>query len=146
MAKRNRRRKAHFKPANVGIALLILVCVVPWAFCSLVGLSNDQIATQVKLLEREKRSLEESLRRHTAEWNQYIAPQRLDEAIARNGLQMGYAPPERTVRVASDGSMRLSRQLSRQLAEERAARAASVREEAVASAPVPRRGSRRGRR
>lgn len=144
MAKRNRRRKTHFKPANVGIALLIIVCIVPWAFCSLVGLSNDQIATQVKLLEREKRSLEESLRRHTAEWNQFVAPQRLDEAIARNGLQMGYAPPERTVRVAGDGTMRLSRQLSQRLAEERASRASRIREEAVASAPtMPRRRARR---
>lgn len=146
MAKRNRRRKAHFKPANVGIALLIVLCIAPWALCSLMGLSSDQIATQVKLLEREKRSLEESLRRHTAEWNQYVAPQRLDEAIARNGLRMGYAPPERTVRVAGDGSMRLSRQLSRRLAEECAARAASAGEEAVAAASAPGRGTRRPRR
>lgn len=136
MAKRNRRRKAHFKPANIGIALLIVVGIVPWALYCLMGLNNEQIATQVKLLEREKRSLEESLRRHTAEWNQYVAPQRLDEAIARNGLRMGYAPPERTVRVASDGTMRLSRQLSQRLAEERAARAAQTREEAVAAAPA----------
>ncbi len=142
MAKRNRRRKAHFRPANIGLAVLVVVSILPWALYSVVGLSNDQTATQVKLLEQEKRSLEESLRRHVAEWNQYVAPQRLDEAIARNGLRMGYAPPERTVRVAEDGSMRLSRQLSRQLAAERAARAASAKGEAVATA----RNARQGRR
>ncbi len=142
MAKRNRRRKAHFRPANIGLALVTMACIVPWALYSLLGLTNNQIATQVKLLEQEKRSLEESLRRYTAEWNQYVAPQRLDEAIARNGLKMGYAPPERTVRVAENGSMRLSRQLSQRLAAERAARATSAKEEAVATA----RGARRGRR
>ncbi len=146
MAKRNRRRKAHFKPANIGVAAMIAICIVPWALCSLMSLSSDQIATQVKLLEHEKRSLEESLRRHTAEWNQYIAPQRLDEAIARNGLKMSYAPPERTVRVAADGTMRISRQLSQQLAQERAARLAATREEAVASTAPTRRGTRRSRR
>ncbi len=115
MAKRNRRRKAHFKPANIGLAALFVVSIVPWAIYSLLSLANNQVATQIKLLEQEKRSQEESLRRYTAEWNQLIEPRRLDEAIARNGLKMSYAPPERTARIREDGVVIMSRQLREQM-------------------------------
>ena len=153
MTKRNYRRKAHFKPVNFGFGAMIVLGIVPWLFYSLVDMSNGQVAAQIRRLEVEKRAQEETLLLQTAEWNRLTEPHRLDEALARNGLRMKFAPPERTVHVAADGTMRLNRQLSQQLDEEVAAlegRAlpvamASVSRPAPVAAP-PARRSARGRR
>ncbi len=116
MAKRNRRRKTfQLKPATIGWAALILVTLGPWLAYCLYGLSNDQLATQVKLLEADKRSQEESLHRITLEKEQLMEPNQLNEAVQRNGLQLAYALPERCVMVSETGTMKMSSTLRNQL-------------------------------
>lgn len=144
MLKRNRRRKTlQLKLATVGWVLLLFSPFLPWIYCSLISLGNDQIATRIKDLEYEKRSLEESLRRQTAEWNQYIEPARLGEAIAEQGLRLNYALPERCVHVAQDGRMKMPAALVRSLV---AKREAKHRGEMQASLSGTHPRSRRARR
>ncbi len=116
MAKRNRRRKTfHLKPSTIGWAALILVILGPWLAYCLLNLSNDQLATQVKLLEQDKRSQEESLHRITLEKEQLMEPNQLNEAVQRNGLQLAYALPERCVMVSAAGTLKMSSTLRNQL-------------------------------
>lgn len=144
MTKRNRRRKTlQLKLATVGWVLLLFSPFLPWIYCSLISLGNDQIATKIKDLEYEKRSLEESLRRQTAEWNQYIEPARLGEAIAEQGLRLNYALPERCVHVAANGQMKMPAALTRSLI---AARDAQNAKTVQASVPASRSRATRRRR
>lgn len=116
MKKRNRRRKTlQLKLATIGWGILFFVPFVPWVHYSLLNLDNDQIASKIKVLEQEKRSYDESLRRQTAEWNQYIEPARLGEAIADQGLRLNYALPEKCVHVAQNGQMKIPTALVRSL-------------------------------
>lgn len=116
MKKRNRRRKTlQLKLATIGWGILFFIPFVPWVHYSLVNLENDQITNKIKILEQEKRSYEESLRRQTAEWNQYIEPARLGEAIADQGLRLNYALPENCVHVAQNGKMKMPAALVRSL-------------------------------
>ncbi len=122
MAKRNRKRRTfHLNLAGVGVSTLVVVMAAPWVTLGLLTLGNSQEATQIRMLEQEQRSQEESLRRCQAEWNRLTEPSRLDEAIARNGLSLRYAPPERTAFVAADGQVRMPETLRRTLAQGRAA-------------------------
>ncbi len=116
MARRNRRRKTfQLKVANLGWALLILLILAPWLGYCLLNLSNDQLATQVKLLEQDKRSQEESLHRIMLEKEQLMEPNQLNEAVQRNGLQLAYALPERSVQVSKGGTFKMSSALRNQL-------------------------------
>ena len=134
MAKRNRQRKVYFKPANIKVVLALLIMIMPWAYYGVRTLQHSQEAGKVRSLELEKRSLEEKLRRHTAEWNQAIVPDRLEEAAARNGLKMDFALPSRVVSVDSNGNLRnVPAEL---IAEHRAAQQAKA-EALAAAAPAP---------
>lgn len=148
MAKRNRRRATYrLKPASLGIAALLVVMAAPWVLYCLVNLCNEQVSSQIKVLERDYASQEEALRRHTMEWNRMTEPKRLDEALERNGLKLSYAPPERSVIVASNGVTRVPAALQASLEEERIARTttSSTRTVAQTSGTV-RRGARTTRR
>lgn len=100
MAKRNRRRDAcylkpiHFVTCGCG-ALLLLT----WLLYSIFFLRADQVSNEIKRLEQTQREQNASLVRVTAVWNQMTEPQRLGEAIARKGLVMSVAKPERQIRV-----------------------------------------------
>lgn len=131
MARRNRRRRAQVRPATIGMAAIGFLALAPWLLYCIVGMHVDQANTQIRSLEQELRSQRESLRRCEAEWNQLKDPVRLDEAIARNGLRLGYALPERVAKVRGDGRVWMPRALTRMLAEERKSRASG---EAVARA------------
>ena len=110
MAKRNRRCKTfRMKAATLGLATLIAFIVAPWIVYSLLLMHTDQVGSQIRLLEREKRALNETRRRQEAEWNQLAEPRQLDEAMASRGLRLAYAPPERTATVLPNGQMRLAR-------------------------------------
>ena len=116
MAKRNRRCKTfRMKAATLGLATLIAFIVAPWIVYSLLLMHSDQVGSQIRLLEREKRALGETRRRQEAEWNQLAEPRRLDEAMASRGLRLAYAPPERTATVLPNGQMRLARPVYRAL-------------------------------
>ena len=116
MAKRNRRCKTfRMKAATLGLATLIAFIVAPWIVYSLLLMHSDQVGSQIRLLEREKRALSETRRRQEAEWNQLAEPRRLDEAMASRGLRLAYAPPERTATVLPNGQMRLARPVYRAL-------------------------------
>ena len=116
MAKRNRRCKTfRMKAATLGLATLIAFIVAPWIVYSLLLMHGDQVGSQIRLLEREKRALSETRRRQEAEWNQLAEPRRLDEAMASRGLRLAYAPPERTATVLPNGQMRLARPVYRAL-------------------------------
>ena len=116
MAKRNRRCKTfRMKAATLGLATLIALIVAPWIVYSLLLMHTDQVGSQIRLLEREKRALNETRRRQEAEWNQLAEPRRLDEAMASRGLRLAYAPPERTATVLPNGQMRLARPVYRAL-------------------------------
>ncbi|MCI6589728.1 MAG: hypothetical protein MSB12_01295 [Lentisphaeraceae bacterium] len=116
MAKRNRRCKTfRMKAATLGLATLIAFIVAPWIVYSLLLMHTDQVGSQIRLLEREKRALNETRRRQEAEWNQLAEPRRLDEAMASRGLRLAYAPPERTATVLPNGQMRLARPVYRAL-------------------------------
>ena len=116
MAKRNRRCKTfRMKAATLGLATLIAFIVAPWIVYSLLLMHTDQVGAQIRLLEREKRALNETRRRQEAEWNQLAEPRRLDEAMASRGLRLAYAPPERTATVLPNGQMRLARPVYRAL-------------------------------
>lgn len=144
MTKRNRRRKTlQVRMATVGWVVLLFLPFVPWIYCSLLELGNDQIATKIKDLEYEKRSLEESLRRQTAEWNQYIEPARLGEAIAEQGLRLNYALPERCVHVAQNGRMKIPSALARSLASAQTAKSEERVQAAVSSGRSRARRTRR---
>ncbi|MGN0886208.1 MAG: hypothetical protein ACI4RT_04335 [Candidatus Spyradenecus sp.] len=116
MAKRNRRCKTfRMKAATLGLATLIAFIVAPWIVYSLLLMHTDQVGSQIRLLEREKRALNETRRRQEAEWNQLAEPRRLDEAMASRGLRLAYAPPERTAVVLPNGQFKLSRPVYRAL-------------------------------
>ncbi|HIV09489.1 MAG TPA: hypothetical protein IAC79_05185 [Candidatus Spyradenecus faecavium] len=122
--RRNRRRKTfHFKAVNVGVAIMLVAIAGPWVANCLLGVSNDQVGAQIRLLEQEVRTHQESLRREVARWNTLTEPERLDKAIAESGLRLSYAPPERTVTMTGDGRARMPESLRLRLAQERRARA-----------------------
>lgn len=131
MARRNRRRRAQVRPATIGMAAIVLTAVAPWLIYCVLGMRVEQANAQIRLLEQERLSQAESLRRCEAEWNRQRDPVRLDEAIARNGLRLTFAPPERTATVSGDGRLRMPQAMARALAESRRARGAG---EAVARA------------
>ena len=144
MAKRNRRRKTfHLKAASFGIAAMIALIILPWIGYCLLNLSSDQVAAQIRLLEIERRSLDESLRRQVA-WNQLTDPKRLDEAVAARGLQMAYAPPSRSARVAANGALNMAPEVAQAL-QASLARAAGEEMAAQAAGAGVRRGKRYGR-
>ena len=143
MTRQNRRRKAHFKAANCCLWMLFAVAVLPWVAYSLLLSSNNQIATQIRQLENRQLAQQSSVRRQTAEWNRLTEPHRLDEAIARNGLVLNYAPPERSVRVEADGRMLVSHQLQARMQELADARREASETVRTASASGHRGRSRR---
>lgn len=109
MKKHNRHRKTYqLKLSSFGgMMLLILAILLPWAYPAFVDLTTDQVGTQIRNLEHTKRSLEDSLRRQTADWNLLIQPENLDEAVRQNGISLSYAPPERSIIVRKDGRMEI---------------------------------------
>lgn len=116
MAKRNRRCKTfRMKAATLGLASMIAMIILPWTFYSLLLMHTDQVGSQIRTLEREKRALAETVRRQEAEWNQLAEPRRLDEAMAARGLRLSYAPPERTAKVMPNGQLKLARSVYRAL-------------------------------
>ena len=118
--RRNRRRKTfHFKAANIGLAVMLVLIAVPWVLYCLLNVSNDQVGAQIRLLEQEVRTQQEALRREEAKWNRLTEPSHLDRAIAESGLRLTYAPPERTITVTADGRARMPESLRLQLAQER---------------------------
>ncbi len=123
MARRNRKRRAQVRPATIGMAAMVALAVAPWLVYCVLGMRVEQANTQIRLLEQERLSQAESLRRCEAEWNRQKDPVRLDEAIARNGLRLTFAPPERTARVSGDGRLRMPQAMARALAQGRRARA-----------------------
>lgn len=138
MRKQNRKRKTHhLKLAHLGGIVLGAMMILPWAYPVFVDLSAEQVGTQVKQLEYEKRSLEASLRRQTADWNHLIEPQRLDEAVRQNGMKLSYAPPERSVIVRRDGRLEIPAALHASLQQERIAKAERAKESSVAATKTP---------
>lgn len=118
--RRNRRRKTfHFKAANIGLAVMLVLIAVPWVLYCLLNVSNDQVGAQIRLLEQEVRTQQEALRREEAMWNRLTEPSHLDRAIAESGLRLSYAPPERTITMSTNGRMRMPETLRLQLAQER---------------------------
>lgn len=108
MKKHNRHRKTyHFNLAHLGSVVLLTLLFLPWAYPMFVDLSSEQVCTQIRNLEHTKRSLEDSLRRQTADWNLLIQPENLDEAVRQNGISLSYAPPERSIIVRKDGKMEI---------------------------------------
>ena len=102
--RRNRRRKTfHFKAANIGVAVMLVLIAVPWVLYCLLNVSNDQVGAQIRLLEQEVRTQQEALRREEAKWNRLTEPSHLDRAIAESGLRLTYAPPERTISMSANG-------------------------------------------
>lgn len=127
MARRNRRcRTFKMRAASLGLAAMIAMIIAPWIVYSVLLMYTDQTGAQIRLLEREKRALAESLRRQTAEWNQIAEPRRLDEAIASRGLRLTFAPPERTASVAADGQLKMAPVVARALAAARMEREGST--------------------
>ena len=117
--RRNRRRKTfHFKAANIGLAVMLVLIAVPWVLYCLLNVSNDQVGAQIRLLEQEVRTQQEALRREEAMWNRLTEPSHLDRAIAESGLRLSYAPPERTITMSTNGRMRMPETLRLQLAQE----------------------------
>lgn len=122
--RRNRRRKTfQFKPANVGMAILLVFAVAPWLAYCVINVSSDQVSAQIHLLEGDIGSQRASLRREEVKWNRLVAQDNLDRAVASHGLRLEYAPPERTVHVAADGRAAMPPSLVRALAQERRERA-----------------------
>lgn len=100
MAKRNRRRDAcYLKSIHFIICGSCALVLFPWLLYSIFFLRADQVSNEIKRLEQTQREQNASLVRVTAVWNQMTEPQRLGEAIARKGLVMSVAKPERQIRV-----------------------------------------------
>lgn len=134
MRRQNRRRKTyHLKLAHLGCIVLGAFTIIPWSVPIFIDLSAEQVATQVKQLEYEKRSLDASLRRQTADWNHLIEPKRLDEAVRQNGMNLSYAPPERSIIVRKDGRMEIPAALHAALQESRIAKSEQSQPRRVAS-------------
>lgn len=128
MAKRNRRHKTcHVKPVHGLWVVLFLFAVVPWGLYSLLTLQADQVANEIKRLEQKHREQNASLVRVSAVWNQMMEPQRLNEAIARQGLAMSAATPDRQVRVNTQTNrFYMNAKLKRDLADVRRRQAGGV--------------------
>lgn len=117
MAKRNRRcRTFRMKAASLGLAVMIALVILPWIGYALIRMNTDQVAGQIRVLEREERALGETLRRQEAEWNRLRDPRRLDEAVAARGMRLAFAPPERTIRMSAGGRLQVSAAAARTLA------------------------------
>ncbi len=140
MAKRNRRRKTfHMKPATVGLALMIVLILAPWLGYSLLNLSNDQLANQVKILEQEKRDQEESLRRITLEKDRLTDTGSLQAAVKQSGLNLGFAATDRCVFVSESGVLNLEGPVEKRLLAAKNRRLGVTEESAVAQVETPRR-------
>lgn len=118
MAKKNRRRDTcHLKPIHFVGVISFMVLLVPWVLYSIFLLRADQTADEIKRLEQKQREQNASLVRVTAVWNQMTEPQRLGEAIARKGLVMSVARPDRQIRVPEGGqALVMNEKLRRDLA------------------------------
>ncbi len=140
MAKRNRRRKTfHVKPATVGLALMVLLILAPWMGYSLLNLSNDQLATQIKMLEQDKRNEEESLRRITLEKDRLTETGALQAAVKQSGLNLGFAAPDRSVFVAKNGRLKLDGPVEKRLIAAKNRKLGLTEDTAVAQVETPRR-------
>ena len=134
MRKHNRHRKTHhLKLSQIGSVVLIAAIILPWAWPAFVDLSNTQTATQIKHLEYSKRSLEDSLRRQVADWNQLIQPENLDEAVQQNGFQLAFAPPERSIIVRKNGRIEIPATLHASLEATRLAKAEKSKQRSLAA-------------
>lgn len=147
MKRHNRKRKTyHLKLAHLSGVILSALMILPWTIPVFIDLSSDQIGSEVKRLEYEKRSLEASLRRQNADWNRLIEPKRLDEAVRQNGMNLSYAPPERSIIVRKDGRLEIPAALHATLQQERIARMERTKNEAVAATSSSRQRITRSRR
>jgi hypothetical protein len=117
MAKKNRRRDVcHLKvKMGVGIILFGIFVLAPWVICSILNLSANQVANEIKRLEQTQRNQDAALVRVSSEWNQMIEPHRLSEAIARKGLVMQVAKPDRQIRVNERNAFVMNEKLRRDL-------------------------------
>lgn len=147
MKKQNRKRKTHhLKLAHLGYIVLIAAFILPWSLPVFFDLTAEQVGTQVKRLEHEKRSLEASLRRQTSDWNHLIEPQRLDEAVRQNGMSLSYPSSDRQVVVRKDGRLEIPAALHASLQQERIAKSEINKSSKVAVTPTPRQRTTRRRR
>lgn len=147
MKKHNRRRKTyHLKLAHLGGIVLCALMILPWAGPVFIDLSAEQVGTQVKQLEYEKRSLEASLRRQKADWNHLIEPKRLDEAVRQNGMNLTYAPPERSIIVRKDGRLEIPAALHNSLQGAQIAKTEQAKPKKVAATLSTRQRTTRRRR
>ena len=96
MAKRNRRCKTfRMKAATLGLATLIAFIVAPWIVYSLLLMHGDQVGSQIRLLEREKRALiaasegrrQEQINIATGEREAFIARSEGEKQAAINKAQ-----------------------------------------------------------
>jgi hypothetical protein len=148
MKKHNRKRKTHhLKLAHIGGIILGALIILPWSLPVFFDLTAEQVGTQVKRLEHEKRSLEASLRRQTSDWNHLIEPKRLDEAVRQNGMSLSYPSSDRQVVVRKDGRLEIPAALHASLQQERIAKSEISKPSKVASAtPTARQRTTRRRR
>ncbi len=149
MAKRNRRRKTlRVKPGTVGLALMVVLILAPWMGYSLLNLSNDQLATQVKVLEQEKRDQEESLRRITLEKDRLTDTSSLQMAVKQSGLNLSFAASDRSVFVSEGGVLKLDGPVEKRLIAAKNRKLGATENVAVAQVETPQRrtSSRRASR
>lgn len=128
MAKRNRRHDTcHLRPVHLFMVGVIAFLIVSWLLYSIFLLRANQVSDEIKRLEQTQREQNASLVRVTAVWNQMTEPQRLGDAIARKGLVMSVARPDRQIRVPEGGNtLVMNDKLRRDLASLRQSATAKV--------------------
>jgi hypothetical protein len=146
MKKKNRQRKTHhLKLSHLGSAILFAMMILPWGYPAFLDLNIEQVSTKIRHLESQRNSLNNSLRRQTAEWNTMTQPQKLDEAVRQNGIRLAYAPPERSIIVRKDGCMEIPASLHASLEKTSIAQKEATSTRRVASTSTTRRSSRNRR-
>lgn len=106
-----RRQTVQSKAASCcfGFALLAIVA------CLMIGLVVQHecasCAQQIKRLERQCATLEQTQLREQAVWDSMRTPEELESAMVRHGLMLTYPTGDQVVRVHKSGRMRASRTL-----------------------------------
>lgn len=105
MARKNRKvkKQGHFGKAGVLIATNIVFAVIMAVVYVLFDTSICSLKSDLNELDRQEKRLEDQYTREHARWEEMHTPEKLNQQLARFGLDMNYHRNDQIIRIDSHG-------------------------------------------
>ena len=105
--KRNRRikRQSHFALNTMHLAALVVSAFIMLMAYWWLDTRCGAIAQEIGAAEKNLARLDSELERETMNWNGMTTPERLEEALAKHGLDMHNPAPEQVIKMRQDGKV-----------------------------------------